>query len=212
MARYIERPLVVEEGFNPEASLPYDLTVEDVKNAIKDTHDFMHLLNNFLVNKGFDRLEELMLINAFAGLLSEINVKNLAKHSKTLVRNKKVGGYPDLIPQDRYPTESVLKGKGIEVKTSKQTGGWQGHNPEEGWIMVFRYTIDVETQPVEDRNPTEIVEVLAAELLREDWSFSGRKGTSRRTITASVVKSGMEKLRSNRIYLKPTSHSLKKWV
>ncbi|MFQ6042871.1 MAG: hypothetical protein ACE5PV_18590 [Candidatus Poribacteria bacterium] len=132
----------------------------------------------------------------------EILVKNLAEQSEILVRNEKIGGYPDLIPKDKYSDNLVLKGEGVEVKSSKQKGGWQGHNPEEGWLIVFRYAIDIQTEPIENRDPTEIVEVLTAYLTHEDWSFSGRKGSSRRTITASITKNGMKKLRSNRVYLK----------
>jgi hypothetical protein len=42
--------------------------------------------------------------------------------------------------------------------------------------------------------------VYAAKLDRDDWAFSGRSATSRRTITASVRGSGVEKMRANWIY------------
>jgi hypothetical protein len=42
--------------------------------------------------------------------------------------------------------------------------------------------------------------VYAAKLEKEDWNFSGRSDTSRRTITASVNKSGKEKMRTNWVY------------
>jgi len=90
--------------------------------------------------------------------------------------------------------------EGIEVKASKQKGGWQGHNPEGGWFMIFRYEVDRETMPMEERRPTQIVEVLIAKLTKDDWSFSGRKGKSRRTITASIRASGVKKLRDNWVY------------
>jgi len=212
MPPYIKKARVIEEGFNRDAVLPYDLTVDDIKNTIKDTHEFLYEINKFLVSKNYERLEEFMLANAFAGFISEVIVRNLVKYSKKLGRNKKVGGYPDLIPRGKYPNDSVLRGKGVEVKASKQRGGWQGHNPEEGWIIIFRYETDVETEPKEKRSPTEIVEVLAAKLTRKDWSFSGRDESSRRTITASIVEKGMQKLRANRIYLKPRNHSIKKWM
>jgi hypothetical protein len=55
-----------------------------------------------------------------------------------MVANRKIGGHPDLLPKAKYTTDSILKGlEGIEVKTSIQRGGWQGHNPEECW-MVWR--------------------------------------------------------------------------
>ena len=42
--------------------------------------------------------------------------------------------------------------------------------------------------------------VYAAKLDKDDWSFSGRSETSRRTITASVTQSGVEKMKTNWIY------------
>ena len=42
--------------------------------------------------------------------------------------------------------------------------------------------------------------VFAAKLEKENWAFSGRSETSRRTITASVTRSGAEKMKANWIY------------
>jgi hypothetical protein len=165
-------------------------------------HSLLNLVNTTLVDKGYDRLEELLLTNAFAGFISEVLVKSLSEASDTLVRNMKTGGHPDLIPRGKYKANSVLTGEGIEVKASLQKGGWQGHNPEKGWLMIFQYSLDIETEPKENRRPTEFVQVLAADLVDGDWSFSGRKGKSRRTITASINRQGMEKLRGNPIYRK----------
>ena len=49
----------------------------------------------------------------------------------------------------------------------------------------------------------DFLEILCAKLNQSDWSFSGRKGTSRRTPTASITKSGVEKLRSSFLYRLP---------
>ncbi len=45
--------------------------------------------------------------------------------------------------------------------------------------------------------------VYVARLERMDWNFSGRSASSRRTITASVNRQGMEKLRANWLYHAP---------
>ncbi len=197
---WLSKPEADGSCFNSKANLPYGLKIEEIITTIVKIHEFLYKINNFLVTEGYTRLEDLLLLNTFAGLLSEVNVKSLSDASKTLTRNTKIGGYPDLIPIGKYPDDSVQKGEGIEIKTSKQKSGWQGHNPEDGWVMIFRYDVDKETEPVEDRETTRIIEVYAAHLLREDWSFSGRKGASRRTPTASILKSGMKKLRDNWIY------------
>jgi len=204
MAKFIQRPIVPEEFFNERAALPYSLTVGEIRQALHGTYDFFHAINTFLVERRYGRLEDILLGNSFAGVLSETLVKNLSDASHTLTRNRKVGGHPDLILPGRYPGDSVLRGEdGIEVKASKTKGGWQGHNPERGWVIIFRYVVDTVTDPVEDRCPTEFVEVLAAELEEEDWSFSGRTGTSRRTITASINAQGTAKLRNNPVFRNP---------
>lgn len=202
MDPYLQKPIISPKSFNPNCILPYELTIDSIFKAIDATHELLNQFNTFLVSKKYPRLEELMLGNSFAGLLSEVIVKNLADNSRQLVRNIKIGGYPDLIPKGKYLNNSVLRGEGIEIKTSKQPGRYQGHNPEEGWIMIFRYSVDTLTEPIKNRSPAEIQEVMAAKLDSKDWSFSGRTGQSRRTITASIIKSGMNKLRENIVYSK----------
>jgi len=200
----IQRPRLTEAYFFPGVQLPYGLTVTEVKAAINAAYDLLHDINAFLVSRGYARLEDLLLGNAFAGLLSEVLVKSLSDHSATLVRNAYTGGHPDLILRGVYPNNAVLRApEGLEVKSSRQSGGWQGHNPEAGWVMVFRYAVDSKTIPLEARQPTQIVEVLAARLEMSDWNFSGRSGTSRRTITASINRHGMAKLRGNCVYRDP---------
>jgi len=48
--------------------------------------------------------------------------------------------------------------------------------------------------------PFRFVKVVGAKLLKSDWQFSGRSATSRRTITASVKRSGYDKLEANWMY------------
>ncbi|MBN1285231.1 MAG: hypothetical protein JXB47_07530 [Anaerolineae bacterium] len=201
---YIARPSVKPEFVHHGADLPYNLAVKDVLAAIDMTYAFLCDLNRFLVGENYRRIEDMLLGNSFAGILSEIVVQNLGKVSPSLERNRQVGGFPDLLPTGFYENSAVLRGaQGIEVKVSKQKGGWQGHNPEQGWYMIFRYTVDTKTQPEEERRPVEFVQVLAAELDEDDWNFSGRHGSSRRTITASINHQGIAKLRANPIYQDP---------
>lgn len=187
---------------NRHVVLPYDLKVGEVEKAVAETYRLFHGLNDFLVEGGFRPLEELLLGNSLSGIISEFLVKNIARASETLEANLKVGGHPDLLPKGYYASNLVLKGEeGIEVKSSIQPGGWQGHNPEDCWLMVFRYAIG--EQESGEVVPLTFVEILCAKLARLDWSFSGRKGASRRTPTASITASGVEKLRNNFLYRLP---------
>lgn len=201
---YILRPTLYEQGFRADAKLPFGLRVREVAQALEQVYDFLHDLNAFLVDRGYDRLEETILSNSLSGFISELVVRNLGRSSKTLARNAKIGGHPDLIPRGEYADDAVLHAsRGIEVKTSIQSGGWQGHNPERSWVMVVQYSVDVSTMPVEERRPIEILKVMVAELEESDWSFSGRVGASRRTPTASILKTGTVKLHANAIYEHP---------
>jgi hypothetical protein len=199
----MKRPAKLTPQFvNRNAALPYQLTIEEVEKAVAETYRLFSGLNDFLTTSGFRPLEELLLGNTLSGILSEFLVKNVARSSKSLVANLKVGGHPDLLPKGLYSSSLVLKGdEGIEVKTSIQKGGWQGHNPEACWIMIFRYIVG--KQEDEQVVPLTFVEILCAKLSKTDWSFSGRKGASRRTPTASITTSGVEKLRKNFLYRLP---------
>lgn len=202
---HIQKASINPKFINSNAILPYNLTVQELVKGIDETYNLLYELNNFLVSKQLDRLEDLLLGNSLSGIVSEFLVKGISNNSKSLVRNEKIGGHPDLIPRNKYPNNQILKGKeGIEVKTSKQRGGWQGHNPESIWLIVFRYSLDIDkTKPPNLREPITFIQVLGTKLEMDDWSFSGRSETSRRTITASITEKGMDKLRRNPIYQNP---------
>lgn len=51
--------------------------------------------------------------------------------------------------------------------------------------------------------PFRYLGVFGARLEKADWTFSGRSTTSRRTITASVSRSGYGKMTSNWLYRNP---------
>ena len=54
--------------------------------------------------------------------------------------------------------------------------------------------------------PFRFVKVLGARLSKADWTFSGRSESSRRTITASVRRTGYEKMEANWIYRELRQH------
>ena len=92
--------------------------------------------------------------------------------------------------------------KGIEIKASRHKSGWQGHNPEAVWLLVFYFdsnTVRDKSKNVSPK-PFQFRGVYGARLEEEDWNFSGRSETSRRTITASVNHQGVAKMKENWIY------------
>lgn len=71
--------------------------------------------------------------------------------------------------------------------------------------MVFVFDsntsqLDKETNEPQRPRPFQFVKVVGAHIEKRDWMFSGRSETSRRTITASVTRSGYEKMEANWIY------------
>jgi hypothetical protein len=203
MPRFIDRPNLHPRGFDHDLELPYGLHVSEVRAALEDIYDFLHNVNRFLTEKGWDRLEETLMGATFSGTISELVVQSMSKQSATLVKNRYHNGRPDLLPRKVYEGDSVLRGEeGIEVKASRAASGWQGHNIETGWIMIFQYEIDLTSEPMETREPTRFVRVFLGHLGEEDWAFSGRAEGSRRTITASIRRSALEKLHP--LYSDPT--------
>ena len=91
----------------------------------------------------------------------------------------------------------------MELKLNRRfnVGVGRGTTPKTCWLMVFRYAIG--EQDKGESVPLTFFEILCAKLELEDWSFSGRKGDSRRTPTASITSTGVEKLRSNFLYRLP---------
>ena len=202
--RYLELARIDPAGIRRGVSLPYGLEPEEVTAGADLVHQYLYRMNNSAVEHGFPRFEETLLGNTFAGMLSELIVVSVGSASATLTRNMKTGGHPDLILAAAHDGDSVLRAEdGVEIKTSKQSGGWQGHNAEKAWLLGFQYAIDIDTEDVEDRYPTEIVKIMCAKLTERHWSFSGRNEGSRRTPTASILKEGTALLHDSAVYERP---------
>ncbi len=120
MPRFTDRPNLHPKGFNHSLKLPYGLRVAEVRAAIEDIYDFLHNVNRFLTERGWDRLEETLLAATFSGVLSEMVVQSTSKQSASVIKNQHHNGRPDLLPRGRYSNDAVLRGdEGVEVKASR---------------------------------------------------------------------------------------------
>jgi hypothetical protein len=167
---------------------------------------FLGFINAQLHTHGIDRLESMLMPASFSGMVGEFMASTIPRHCSSLVKNSYHNGHPDLIPAGRYPRDAAQHGdEGIEIKASRYLQGWQGHNPEDTWLMVFVFDSNRPADQAAgvDPRPFRFVKVVGARLTREDWRFSGRSETSRRTITASVTRTGLEKMTENWIYTAP---------
>lgn len=194
---------IKHDAFNSNCLLPYGLTVDHIRQAMEDFVDFLGFINIQLHSKGLPRLESFLMPANFSSIVGEFMVMRIPEYCQTLVKNRYHNGHPDLIPKGRFPGDAIqYASEGIEVKGSRHSSGWQGHNPESVWLMVFHFDSNTsrdKEQGISPR-PFHFKAVYIAKLEKEDWNFSGRSATSRRTITTSVNRQGVEKMRSNWLY------------
>jgi hypothetical protein len=192
------KPLA-ENGFNPTTILPYDLNIEHIHLAMLDFLDFLGFVNSQLYTKSISRLEAMLMPANFSSIVGEFMSSTLPKYCPNLTKNKYHNGHPDLIPTNMFLDDAVQHSPhGLEIKASRYRRAWQGHNPEDVWLMVFVFDCNRPRDTI--ARPFQFVMVVGALLSKNDWIFSGRSETSRRTITASVTDSGYQKMIANWIY------------
>lgn len=198
--------LLIPGGFNSNAVLPYGCTVGHIQQSMEEFIDFLGFINQQLATKGIKRFESMLMPANFSSMVGEFMNSNIPKYCPTIVKNQYHNGHPDLVPKSLFPNDSVQHAEeGIEIKGSRYPKGWQGHNPENAWLMVFVFDSN---RPVDDSKgiqpkPFRFIKVVGARLNKDDWKFSGRRLGSRRTITASVLPSGYDKMMANWIYMAP---------
>lgn len=200
-----EEPSV--EDFNPDATIPYGVSVEHVCRAMVDFTDFLRIVNTALARKNLARIEDMLMPANFSSVVGEFITSSLPRHCPAVTKNTYHNGHPDLVPAGKYPGDAVQHAgaDGIEVKASRYLKGWQGHNAEDVWLMVFVFEggRPADLRAAKERRPFRFLAVYGALLAKTDWQFAGRSATSRRTITATVLPSGFEKMADNWIYRVP---------
>jgi hypothetical protein len=190
-------------GFNPNTQIPFELKIGHIRAAMQEFIDFIGFVNTALHSKQIPRLESFLMPANFSSIVGEFMNATIPKHCHTVVKNSYHNGHPDLLPAGMYPNDALQHGTcGIEIKGSRHRSDWQGHNIEECWLMVFVFDSNTARDSLSNipPRPFRFVAVYGAQLVKEDWNFSGRSETSRRTITASVTRSGFDKMVSNWIY------------
>lgn len=192
--------------FNRQCQLPYGLTVDVIESAMTEFVNFLSLINTQLHAKSMPRLETIIMSANFSSIVGEFMSAGIPKYAPTVVKNRYHNGHPDIIPAKTFPNDAVQHDhRGIEIKASRYLKGWQGHNAEKVFLMVFVFRSNRPGDSLKNvaSVPFGFVEVLGAQLEKTDWLFAGRSPTSRRTITASVTGTGYQKMAANRIYRDP---------
>lgn len=202
VAACIPHPVHADD-FNIHAEIPYGCTTQHVYLAMNEFINFLGFINQQLHTQGIQRFESMLMPANFSSVVGEFMCASIPKYCSSLVKNLYHNGHPDLIPTSYFPNDSIQYAEvGIEIKGSRYLKGWQGHNPENAWLMVFVFSSNRPDDPFKgiEPKPFRFIKVVGARLTKDDWVFSGRSETSRRTITATVRDSGYEKMTANWIY------------
>jgi len=196
----VVRNQIAAGTFNEAAKLPYELRLEDFKSAMQDVYDFFFDVNSHLVEKGLDRLDDMLRPAIMSGVLSDMLTASIAKHSRTLVENRYFNGHPDLVVKGKYANNSAKAGEyGIEIKTTRKAGGAvDTHGARDQWMCVFVYEIDSKTEPAIVRRPLQFTEVYLGQVVVKDFRKNPRSELGTRT--ATLHAEGIAKLRRNWVY------------
>jgi hypothetical protein len=205
MAALVLPEPIDKDGFNPNAKIPFNVTTAHVQAAMQDFIEFLTLIDSQLHTKEMASLENTMMQANFSSLVGEMMGARIPKHCPTVVKNLYHNGHPDMLPTGKYPGDAAQHAgsDGIEIKASRYLQGWQGHNAEDVWLLVFVFQSGREGPKVKKTTAFKFLLVVGAMLTKADWLFAGRSETSRRTITASVTKAGAAKMMANWIYKCP---------
>ncbi len=134
---------ISENSFNSVCVLPSGLMVEHRKAAMGDFIDFLSFINSQLYTRETSRLETMLMSANFSSIVGEFMSATIPKYCGSLVKNRYHNGHPDLIPAGMFVNNSVqYSSEGVEIKASRYSNAWQGHNPENVWLMVFVFNSD----------------------------------------------------------------------
>ena len=196
----IYRNTVDDTKFNDNVVLPFELRVQDFHLAIQDVYDFFFDVNSHLIEKGLQRLDDMVRPAIMSGLLSDMLTASLAKHSRVLTENLYHNGHPDLIVQGAYAGNAVNSGtEGVEIKTTRKSGGAvDTHGARDQWMCVWVYDVDNLTEPARDRLPMRFTEIYLGEVCIDDFRKNARGELGTRT--ATLHKDGIRKLRDNWVF------------
>ncbi len=196
----VQRNIPDAAGFNADRDFPYNLRLEDFRLAMQDAYDFFYDVNTHLVQRGLERLDDMLRPAIMSGVISDMLTASLAKHSRSLIPNQHFNGHPDLIVKGHYPNNSAKSGEvGVEIKTTRKAGGAvDTHGARDQWMCVFVYAIDATTEPAAARKPMTFLEVYLGQVGIDDFRRNNRGELGTRTATLHAA--GIAKLRRDWVY------------
>ena len=196
----IKKAEVDRSKLNRQLALPFELRLADFEMAMQDVYDFFFDVNKYLLEKGLQRLDDMLRPANLSGTLSDMLTEALAKHSRVLTPNLYHNGHPDLIIQDRYPNNMTKSGEGVEVKSTRKPGGAvDTHGARTQTLCTFVYEVDNDrSKAAQDRAPLIFREGYIAQVREEDFRKNSRGELGTRTATLDAA--GIARFREGWVY------------
>ena len=198
----IKKAALDQSKFNQQLKLPFQLRLVDFQMAMQDIYDFFYDVNSYLLEKGLQRLDDMQRPANLSGTLSDMLTDALGKHSRILTPNLYHNGHPDLIVQDRYPSNMVKAGTdGVEIKSTRKPGGAvDTHGARNQTLCTFVYVVDNDrSKAAQQREPLTFREVYIGEVREEDFRRNPRGELGTKTATQDAA--GIARFRQGWVYL-----------
>jgi hypothetical protein len=77
----LQRETVDSSKLNQKAKLPYQLRLADFEIAMQDVYDFFYDVNGLLLQRGLNRLDDMLRPAAMSGMISDMLTASMAKHA-----------------------------------------------------------------------------------------------------------------------------------
>ena len=166
------------DGFNRSVSLPPELKISHIREAIEHVESRASELVDIY-------FEQANVFSAIVGILGIQALQALSPYKKHKHPNIAQQRFPDLSLQGKL---DPIPEHALESKGSTRPWALQSHYNHPGWYIVWRYAVD----PTRRLKPSTIValwRVDIAFLREEDWKYEGSKaaeGRGGRTHTFGV--------------------------
>ena len=109
---------------NRSAQLPFVLRLKDFEIAMQDVYDFFYDVNLGLIERGLQRLDDMLQPAIMSGILSDMLTTSLAKHSRSLTVNLYHKDHSNLVVIGIYQDNKVKAGSdGVGIKATRNGGG-----------------------------------------------------------------------------------------
>ena len=198
----IARNTVNPANFNPEIELPYQLRKDDFRSALQDVYDFFHDVNEHLIAKGLQRLDDMLRPAIMSGgsvRYAHVKLGNAFPRSggKQLLQRPSGTWW---FRASTQITRSKRVNKGWKSRRLEKRGGAvDTHGARNQWMCVFVYKVDTKSEPAVNRRPMTFTEVYLGEVTlgRLPKKPAGRtRGREPRRSTPM----GIRKLRESWVY------------